>query len=187
MASKKPENDSKKDQYKPKATARHAKIVRTKQDEIDDFKAKIANDKYLAKKYETKRKEEIKALPKEERREAKEDLRESVQSRRDAERRDKDILRDMINGERESKRAAAGDSVNEAEWLKGGRKKKSAKNEAIVAPAVESTSDVVPAVESIPDTAPAVESAIDPASETQEEEIETEEVVSEVSDKGSSE
>ena len=174
MASKKPEDNSKNDQYKPKATARHAKIIKTKQDEIDDFKAKIANDKYLAKKYETKRKEEIKALPKEERREAKDDLRESIYSRKEAERRDKEILRDMISGERESQRSAKGDTVNEDEWVKGGRKKKSSKDETAVAPAEES----------IPDAAPIVESAVDPANEPQAEDIAAEAIVSETPDKG---
>jgi Predicted membrane protein len=187
MASKKPENDSKKDQYKPKATARHAKIVKTKQEEIDDFKAKIANDKYLAKKYEAKRKEEIKALPKEERREAMSDLRESIQTRKEAERKDKEILRDMISGERESKRAAKGDAINENEWIKGGRKKGSSKNETTVAPTAESVSDDVPTAGSIPDTAPEVESAVDPATEPGKEDIAAEPNISEVPDKESSE
>jgi len=178
MASKKPENDSKKDQYKPKATARHAKIVRTKQEEIDDFKAKIANDKYLAKKYETKRKEEIKALPKGERREAKEDLRESVQSRKEAERRDKAILRDMISGEREAKRSATGEVLDENEWIKGGKKKKSTKPEAAVAPEAEP----------IPDNVPEAESAVDPVIEAvQEEEVADEAAASETPDNKSPE
>jgi hypothetical protein len=170
MASKKPESDSKKDQYKPKATARHAKIVKTRQEEIDDFKAKIANDKHLAKKYEAKRKEEIKALPKEDRREAKADLRESIQSRKEAERRDKALLRDMVSGEREAKRSATGEVLNEDEWVKGGRKKKSTKSEAAVAPVVEP----------IPDTVPEVESAMDPANEAvQEEKVVDEAIASE--------
>jgi len=169
MASKKPENDSKKDQYKPKATARHAKIVRTKQEEIDDFKAKIANDKHLAKKYETKRKEEIKALPKEDRREAKADLRESIQSRKEAERRDKALLREMISGEREAKRSATGEVLDENEWVKGGKKKKSTKSEA--------------AVEPIQDTDPEVKSTVDPTTEAvQEGEVVDETVASETPD-----
>jgi hypothetical protein len=112
----------------PKATARHAKITRTKQEEIDAFKKKIDTDKYLAKKYESNRKTEIKALPKEERAAAKADLKESTAKRKEAEERDKDKLRSMIREEKVEKRESGKEPFDEEAWIKGGKKKGKEKN-----------------------------------------------------------
>jgi len=123
MASKKKDtpSDSKKG-YQPKATARHAKMVRTKQEEIDSFKKKIETDKYLAKKYESSRRTEIKALPKEERAAAKAELKESIEKRKEAERRDRDRLRDLIYEERAEKRDLGKEQFDEDAWVKSGKK-----------------------------------------------------------------
>jgi len=124
MASKNKKSTNKPQENKPKATARHAKIVKTKQEEIEDFKKKIANDKYLAKKYESKRKKEIKELPKEERGAAKEELNDLIEKRKDAEFRDKMILKDLIRGEKDAKRPSSEKPFDEDAWIKEGKKKK---------------------------------------------------------------
>jgi hypothetical protein len=108
--------------YQPKATARHAKITKTKQEEIDAFKKKISTDKYLAKKYESDTKAEIRALPKEERAAAKEELRQSVARRKESEHEDKMKLRIMQHEERVDRVRRKDEVFDEEAWLKGGRK-----------------------------------------------------------------
>ena len=136
MASKKV--NSKNNDNGPKATARHAKIERTRQSEIESFKANIANDKHLARKYESKRKAEIRALPKEDRRDAKLELKESINKRKDAERRDREILGNMIVSEKIAKNVAKGESFNEEKWIaEGSKKSKGPKVDTIKATPVE--------------------------------------------------
>jgi len=125
MASKKkdtPKDDKK--GYQPKATARHAKMTKTRQEEIDALKQRIETDKHLAKKAESSRRKEIKALPKEDRPAAKAELKESVQKRKDNELKEREKLRAMINEERTEKVEASKDSFDEDEWIKSGRKNK---------------------------------------------------------------
>ena len=129
MASKNKKSTNKPQENKPKATARHAKIVKTKQEEIEDFKKKIANDKYLAKKYESKRKKEIRELPKEERSEAKKELNDSIEKRKDAEFRDKMILKDLMRGEKDAKRSSTEKPFDEDAWINEGKRKKSSKKD----------------------------------------------------------
>ncbi|MDR3206246.1 MAG: hypothetical protein LBT41_04040 [Candidatus Methanoplasma sp.] len=107
----------------PKASARHAKIARSKKDEIEILKKKIASDHRLAKEYEAKKRDAIYDLPKEERKAAKAELKEAVAGRKEAERKDRDALRDMIHGEKAEKRAVSKAAVNDDEWVEGGRKK----------------------------------------------------------------
>ena len=134
MASKKVKSEDNSSENKPKATARHAKIVRSKQDEIESFRVKIANDKHLAKKYEAKRKEEIKVMPKEDRGQAKLELKQSIADRKEAERRDKILLRDMVRGEKAAKSAADGNSFDEEKWVEGGKKNKKNDKSAVAEP-----------------------------------------------------
>jgi len=123
MASKKKNvSESDKKGYQPKATARHAKITKTKQDEIDALKKRIDTDKYLAKKYEANRKTEIKALPKEDRAAAKEDLRESISKRKEAERKDKEKLRNLMREEKTEKRNLGKEPFDEDAWIQEGKK-----------------------------------------------------------------
>lgn len=77
--SKKGSNDKK---YQPKATVRHAKIAKSKIDEVEDQKLKMENERYYAKKNEAKRRKEIKELPKEERAEAKAKLKADIVKRK---------------------------------------------------------------------------------------------------------
>ncbi len=151
MASKK-KNDSKDDKkgYQPKATARHAKITRSKEEEIEILRKKIDTDKYLAKKYEANRKTEIKSLPKEDRSAAKAELRESIAKRKEAEKKDKEKLRMMMQEERYEKGSIGKESFDDDEWIKGGRKKKK-EREAAPAPAPEPA----PAEASVPEPASA--------------------------------
>jgi hypothetical protein len=107
----------------PKAAARHAKITKTKQEEIDAFKKKIGTDKYLAQKYESNRKTEIRSLPKYEKAAAKAELKESIAKRKEAERKDKDKLRSMISEEKVEKKEAGKEPFDEDAWIKGGKKK----------------------------------------------------------------
>ncbi|MCL1811781.1 MAG: hypothetical protein FWG41_06185 [Methanomassiliicoccaceae archaeon] len=124
MASKKKDtSESSTSGYQPKATARHAKIVRSKEEETESLKKKIDTDKYLAKKYESNRKTEIKALPKEERAAAKADLKESIAHRKEAERRDKEKLRGLQSEERSERRNLGKEPFDEDAWIKGGKKK----------------------------------------------------------------
>jgi hypothetical protein len=131
MASKKKESAPKDDKkgYQPKATARHAKMVKSKQDEIDALKQQISTDKHLAKKYESNRKKEIKAMPKEDRAAAKEDLKESKQQRKEAERKDKDKLYKLTYEEKAERRGLDKDHFDDEAWIKEGRvnKKKASK------------------------------------------------------------
>jgi hypothetical protein len=138
MASKNKETsqDTKKG-YEPKATARHAKKNRTKQDDIDTLKKKIDTDKYLAKKYESNRKTEIKALPKEDRPAAKAELKESKEKRKEAEKKDREKLQAMIYEERTEKGRIEKESFDEEIWLKGGRKKGKEKETPAAKPAEE--------------------------------------------------
>ncbi|MCL2032740.1 MAG: hypothetical protein FWG96_05680 [Methanomassiliicoccaceae archaeon] len=139
MASKKKDTPKASEKgYQPKATARHAKITKTKQDEIDSFKKKIDTDKYLAKKYESNRKTEIKALPKEERAAAKEELKESIRKRKEGEERDREKLRELIYEEKAEKRIGKGSFDDEA-WVKEGKKKKKGAEEPLAedVPAIE--------------------------------------------------
>ncbi|MCL1978761.1 MAG: hypothetical protein FWG60_01185 [Methanomassiliicoccaceae archaeon] len=125
MASKKKDaSENNKKGYQPKAAARHAKKVKTKQEEIEILKKKIDNDKYLAKKYESGRKTEIKALPKGERAAAKADLKESIAKRKEVEKKDRETLRIMENEERAEKRELGKEPFDEEAWIKGGKKKK---------------------------------------------------------------
>ncbi|MDR3282517.1 MAG: hypothetical protein LBS92_02770 [Candidatus Methanoplasma sp.] len=123
MARKNSETAKKDEDDGPKASARHAKIARSKKNEVEDLKKKISTDHYLAKKYEAERKAAIGELPKEERKAAKEELRESIVKRKEAERRDKDALDDLIYIDKAEKRAASKAAVDDDEWVKGGRKK----------------------------------------------------------------
>lgn len=113
MAQDKIDNSGKKNQeYQPKATVRHAKIARSRMDDIENSKKKIASNKYHAKNYESKRRKEIKELPKDERAAAKAELKESIVKRKEAEKKDKAMLREMIDAERDEKRAF-GDEAKE--------------------------------------------------------------------------
>jgi hypothetical protein len=120
---------SEKKGYQPKATARHAKITKTRKEDIEALKAKIATDKYLAKKYESNRKTEIKSMPKDDRAVAKAELKESIVKRKESERKDKERLQTMIHEERTEKGKVEKESFDEETWLKGGRKKSKDKNE----------------------------------------------------------
>jgi len=142
MASKKTDASDDKKGYQPKATARHAKMTQTKKDEIETLKAKIDTDKYLAKKYEANRKTEIKALPKEERAAAKTDLKESIAKRKEAEKKDREKLRDLMQEERVEKVNTDKEVFDEDAWVKGGRKKSKGKE----------TSDAKTKPEDVPDT-----------------------------------
>ncbi|MDR0508332.1 MAG: hypothetical protein LBG63_00680 [Candidatus Methanoplasma sp.] len=124
MASKKKDisKDDKKG-YQPKAAARHAKMMKTKQDEIEALQKKIETDKYLAKKYESSRKTEIKALPKEDRAAAKAELKESIAKRKEAEEKDKEKLRAMIQEEKREKVDADKEHFDDEAWVSGGKKK----------------------------------------------------------------
>jgi len=121
----------------PKATARHAKITRTKQEEIEIFKKKISNDKHLAKKYEDNRRTEIQALPKGERAVAKAELKESIAARKEAEKRDKEKLRSMVREEKIEKKELGKEPFDEEEWIKGGKKKGKGKEQAAEDPKAE--------------------------------------------------
>jgi len=124
MASKK--KDTSKDDKKgnqPKATARHAKITRTKEEEIEILKKRIDNDKYLAKKYESNRKTEIKALPKGERAAAKAELKESIAKRKEAEKKDREKLRSLMYEEKAEKKNLSSEPFDEDAWIEGGKKK----------------------------------------------------------------
>jgi len=124
MASKK--NETSKDDkkgYEPKATARHAKITKSKKDEIENLKQRIDTDKYLAKKYESNRKTEIKSLPKEDRAAAKADLKESISKRKESESKDKEKLRTLMREERSEKGAIEKAPFDEDAWVTGGKKK----------------------------------------------------------------
>ena len=124
MASKK--NDTSKDDkkgYEPKATARHAKMTQSKKDEIETLKQRIDTDKYLAKKYETNRKTEIKSLPKEDRAAAKAELKESITKRKESESKDKEKLRTLTREERAEKGAVEKAPFDEDAWVSGGKKK----------------------------------------------------------------
>jgi len=130
MASKKKETP--KDEKKgpqPKATARHAKMNKTRQEEIDALRSRIQTDKHLAKKYESNRKTEIKSLPREDRPAAKAELKETIRKRKEAEERDKEKLRTMMYEEKAEKKGIKDDGFDEDEWIKGGRKKKKASDE----------------------------------------------------------
>ncbi|MCL2318411.1 MAG: hypothetical protein FWC44_05120 [Methanomassiliicoccaceae archaeon] len=132
MASKKKESPKEeKKGNQPKATARHAKMNKTRQEEIEALKSKIETEKHQAKKYESNRKTEIKALPKEDRPAAKEELKESIRKRKDAEERDREKLQAMMNDERAERISGTSkDSFDEDAWILGGRrnKKKAEKN-----------------------------------------------------------
>jgi hypothetical protein len=125
MASKNKKDTSQNNKkgYQPKATARHAKITKTKQEEIESFKKKIDTDRHLAKKYESNRKTEIKALPKEERAVAKAELKESIASRKEGEAKDKEKLRIMMYEEKTEKKNLGKEPFDEDAWIRGGRKK----------------------------------------------------------------
>ncbi len=142
MASKKNNTKQKESNkgYQPKATARHAKIVKTREEEIEALKKRISNDKYLAKKYESNRRTEIKALPKEERKAAKEELKEHITKRKEAEERDKQKLRKMVHEEKEEKRNLGKEPFDEDAWVKGGKKKEKA-DKTISAPSVKGSAD----------------------------------------------
>ena len=107
----------------PKATARHAKMTQSKKDEIENLKNRISTDKYLAKKYESNRKTEIKALPKEDRAAAKEELKESIAKRKEAEMKDKDKLRELVQEDKREKGRVEKEPFDEDAWVKGGKKK----------------------------------------------------------------
>ena len=145
MASKKNETakDDKKG-YQPKATARHARMTKTKQEEIDALKKRIDTDKYLAKKYESSRKTEIKSLPRGDRAAAKAELKESIAKRKEAESRDREKLRALMWEEKKEKVAVEKSPFDEEAWVSGG-KKKTRKEEAPEAPA-----EAVPAAEDVP-------------------------------------
>ena len=124
MAQKKKQNSKAKEKgNQPKATARHAKITKTKQEEIESFKKKIATDKHLAKKYESNRKAEIKALPKEDRAAARAELKESKAKRKEMEKNDKEKLRGMINEEKVERKNSGKEPFDEEAWVKDGKKK----------------------------------------------------------------
>lgn len=137
--------------YQPKATARHAKITKTKKEEIEILKKKIETDRHLAKKYESGRKTEIKALPKEDRAAAKAELRESIAKRKEAEEKDREKLRAMVYEERMERTDAEKEPFDEEAWLKGGRKKGRGKE--------------TPDVRTAADTAPEPENTEDPEKE----------------------
>jgi hypothetical protein len=125
MAQKKKQNSKVKEKgYEPKATARHAKITKTKQEEIEAFKKKIATEKHLAKKADSNRKAEIKSLPKGDRPGARAELKDSIEKRKETERKDKEKLRSMINEEKVEKRNLGKEPFDEEAWIKGGKKKK---------------------------------------------------------------
>jgi len=128
MASKKKDAsaDDKKG-YQPKATARHARMTRTKKEEIEALKGKIDTDKYLAKKYESNRKTEIKALPKEDRAAAKAELKESIAKRKEAEKKDREKLRVLMQDEKAEKVDTDKEVFDEDAWVKGGKKKSKGK------------------------------------------------------------
>jgi len=135
MASKKKDiSTSSKKGNQPKATARHAKITRTKEEEVEVLRKRIDNDKYLAKKYESNRKTEIKALPKSERAAAKAELKESIAKRKEAERKDREKLRELIYEDKAEKRNLASESFDEDAWIEGGRKKGKKKEKPEVPP-----------------------------------------------------
>jgi len=128
-SSKKGNSEEDKKGNLPKATARHAKMTQTKKDEIESLKNRINTDKYLAKKYESNRKTEIKALPKEDRAAAKDELKESIAKRKEAERKDKDRLHELMQEDRRENVRVDKEPFDEDAWVKGG-KKKSKKEEA---------------------------------------------------------
>ena len=123
--------------YQPKATARHAKITKTREEEIDSLKKRIETDKHLAKKYESGRKAEIKALPRSERAAAKADLKESIKKRKEAEQRDKEKLRVLMTEEKTEKVRTDKEIFDDDEWVKGGRKKKKGSEEPAAQPEAE--------------------------------------------------
>ena len=110
MVNKMASKDTKKDDsakkcYEPKATVRHAKIARTKKQQIEDAKNKFNTDRYLAKKYEAKRRDKIKELPKEEKKAAKAALKEDIKNRKIAEKEDKAAIKAMIAADRVEREA----------------------------------------------------------------------------------
>jgi hypothetical protein len=128
MASKKKDaSEDNKKGYQPKATARHAKIVKTKKEETEALKQRIETDKYLAKKYESNRKTEIKALPKEERAEAKAELKESVAKRKETEKKDREKLRNLQSEEKTERKNLGKEPFDEDTSIEGGRKKSKGK------------------------------------------------------------
>ncbi|MDR1404739.1 MAG: hypothetical protein LBJ20_04140 [Candidatus Methanoplasma sp.] len=146
--------------YQPKATARHAKMTRTKQEEIDAFKKKIDTDKYLSKKYESDRKTEIKELPKDERAAAKAELKESIERRKETEYKDRMKLRMMHHEGRVSRVKQKQEPFDEEAWLKNGRKKdrnKPTDKKSAAAPEEDASladgrSDIDPTEDQIPDS-----------------------------------
>ncbi|MDR2698386.1 MAG: hypothetical protein LBB30_01745 [Candidatus Methanoplasma sp.] len=149
MASKKKDTsaDSKKGNQ-PKATARHAKITRTREEEIEAVKKRIDNDKYLAKKYEANRKTEIKALPKGERAAAKAELKDSIEKRKEAERKDREKLRSLVHEEKAEKRNLSSEPFDEETWIEEGRKKGKKKERPEVR---QESEEALPEPEEIPD------------------------------------
>lgn len=135
----------------PKATARHAKMTQTKKDEIENLKNRISTDKYLAKKYESNRKTEIKALPKEDRAAAKEELKESIAKRKEAEKKDKERLRELMHEDKKENKPEK-DSFDEDTWVQGG-KKKAKKEEVSATDASAKPDDQSAKTESLPEPA----------------------------------
>lgn len=163
--------ESKSNKYQPKATVRHDKIARSRKDELISAKEKIANDKYMAKKAEARRRKAIKDLPKEERGPAKAQLKEDIVRRKAAHKEAKakykaDVAAERVRreaeeeeeSEKEDKKASRAKTKKDLVEKDADTKNKTSKNSKEV-PAKESPVEETPAeaVPKDPDTVPSEE------------------------------
>jgi len=156
--SKKDTSKEDKQGYQPKATARHAKMTRTKKEEIENLKQRIDTDKYLAKKYESNRKTEIKALPKEVCAAAKEELKESIAKRKESEAKDRERLRNLTREERKERGGVEKAPFNDDAWVSGGKKKGKGETPAAETSTVTAPAEAPGAPETPAEAQPAPES-----------------------------
>ena len=99
-----------------KATARHAKIAKEKEQAEEEEKNRASNEYWKVRRANEKRKEEIKKLPKEEQAEAKKKLREDVKKNKEMYRREKKKAREE---EREQRKAEKAEALRALADLKG--------------------------------------------------------------------
>ncbi|UAL07230.1 MAG: hypothetical protein KRP56_05155 [Candidatus Methanogranum gryphiswaldense] len=146
----------KSDKYQPKATVRHDKIAKSRKDELLSAKEKIANDRYMAKKAEARRRKAIKDMPKEERGPAKTQLKEDIVRRKAAHKEAKekykaDVAAERVRieaeeeeeSEKEDKKASRAKTKKDLAEKDTDTKNKTSKNSKEV-PAEESTVEAVP-------------------------------------------
>lgn len=90
-----------------KATARHAKIAKEKEQAEEEEKNRASNEYWKVRRANETRKEEIKKLPKEEQAEAKKKLREDAKKNKEMYRREKKKAREEEREQRKAEKAEA--------------------------------------------------------------------------------